>query len=228
MQTRSRRYRALAETAAKDPKDPHTIPEAVAAVRKGSSVKFRESVDLSLRLNIDTKKAEQLVRGSFTLPHGTGKSVRVVAFAEGPMAEAAKAAGAVEAGAEDLVEKILGGWMEFDVAVAHPSMMRHVGKLGKVLGPKGLMPSPKSGTVTPQVETAVKEFAGGRIEFRNDSQGNVSVCIGRIDFEPAALEENLQSFLDYIQSIRPATVKGNFLLSATLASTMGLGYRLAV
>ncbi len=228
MRQHSKRYQALLEEGPEDPRTPRPVEETVRLVKQGASAKFAESVDLALDLNIDTRQADQLVRGSFSLPHGTGKAVRVVAFAEGPDAEAAREAGAVEAGGQELVERVQGGWMDFDVAVAHPSMMRHVGKLGRLLGPKGLMPSPKSGTVTPNVADAVKEFAGGRIEFRNDPQGNLSVCVGRADFTEQQLADNVQALLNHLRSLRPAAVKGQFIQTATLSSTMGLGYRVAV
>jgi large subunit ribosomal protein L1 len=230
MKKHSKRYRAILE-AIGGPEvldATHEIPEAVELVKKGPRPNFEESVEFCMKLNIDTKKADQLVRGSFALPNGTGKSVRVIAFAEGPEAEAAREAGAIEVGGEELAEKIQGGWMDFDIAVAHPAMMRHVGKLGKVLGPKGLMPSPKSGTVTPEVAQAVKEFAGGRIEFRNDSHGNVSVRVGNVGFENEKLVENIQALLAHIKSLRPSVVRGIFIRNAVVASTMGPGFKLAV
>ena len=222
----SKRYRAIVEK--QERKATYSIAEAVAEVKKNATAKFVESVDLAIHLHIDPKQSDQLVRGSFALPNGTGKSVRVVAFAEGPDAEAARAAGAIFVGSDDLVDKIQKGWFEFDVAVAHPSMMRFVGKIGKVLGPKGLMPSPKSGTVTDDVGTAVREFAGGRIEFRNDAHGIICVRVGNVKFDEQKLAENVQAFVHHIMALRPAAVKGDYVLSATLSSTMGLGYRLAV
>lgn len=226
MKQRSKRYRSVAGD--RDRKATYSIAEAVAQVKKGATAKFVESVDLSIHLHIDTKQSDQLVRGSFALPNGTGKATRVIAFAEGPDAEAARAAGAVEVGSDDLVDKIQKGWFDFDVAIAHPGMMRFVGKIGKALGPKGLMPSPKSGTVTENVGQAVKEFAGGRIEFRNDPHGIVSVRVGNVKFDDNQLGENVEAFLHHITSMRPAAVKGLFVLSATLSSTMGPGYRLTV
>jgi large subunit ribosomal protein L1 len=190
--------------------------------------KFDESVDLALKLNIDTKQADQMVRGSFALPNGTGKSQKVIAFCEGQTADDAREAGALEAGGEDLVKKIQGGWMEFDVAIAHPTMMRAVSPLGRVLGPQGKMPSPKSGTVTPDVVKAVREFQGGRVEFRADAFGNIHVPVGRASWEAGTLAENVRAFIDHINSIRPASVKGMFLQRAAISSTMGPGLRLAV
>jgi len=205
-----------------------TVAEVVDFIKRQPKTKFDETVELALNLNIDPRKSDQIVRGSFSLPHGVGKSVRVVAFCEGADAEAAKDAGAVEVGGEDLAERIQGGWMDFDVAIAHPAMMKFVGKLGKVLGPKGLMPSPKSGTVTPQVADAVREFAAGKIEFRNDPQGNVAVAVGKASFEASQLEENLTAMLDHINGMRPAVVKGVFITGATVSTTMGVGYPLAL
>jgi large subunit ribosomal protein L1 len=169
-----------------------------------------------------------MVRGTFSLPNGTGKSVKVIAFAEGGAAEDAKAAGAAEVGGEELAKKIQDGWTDFDVAVAHPQMMRVVGKLGRILGPQGKMPSPKSGTVTPDVAKAVKEFQAGKIEFRNDQYGNVHVLVGKASFDESQLTENVRAMLDHILSIRPQAVKGTYLTKAVLTTTMGPGIRLAV
>ncbi|MHC4872424.1 MAG: 50S ribosomal protein L1 [Planctomycetota bacterium] len=229
MKKRSKRYKAMLEVAGEKAEQPVSVEEAVALVKKlAADTKFNQTVELAFRLNIDTKKADQLVRGSFALPNGTGKSVKVVAFAEGAEADGAKAAGAVEVGGEELAEKIKNGWMDFDIAVAHPSMMRFVGKLGKVLGPKGLMPSPKSGTVTPNVAEAVKEFSGGRIEFRNDAHGNVLVIVGTVDFEEKKLVDNIEAMIAHIKSLRPAAVKGHYMTNVVVSSTMGLGFKIAV
>ncbi len=181
-----------------------------------------------MKLGIDPRQADQMVRGSVSLPNGTGKDVRVIAFCDGDAVDAAKAAGAIEAGGEDLVKRIQDGWTEFDVAVADPKMMRFVGQLGRVLGPQGKMPSPKSGTVTPNVVDAVKDFKAGRIEYRADNTGNVHAPVGRMDFDSAALVENVESFVSHIQAARPAAAKGTFIESAHLSSTMGPGIRLAV
>ncbi len=223
---RSKRYKKMVE--GMDRTQVHTIDDAVKFLKEKASTKFDETVELALRLAIDTKQSDQLVRGSFSLPNGTGKSVRVIAFAEGDEAEAAKASGALEVGAADLVEKIQKGWMDFDVAVAHPSMMRFVGKLGKVLGPKGLMPSPKSGTVTDKVGQAVKEFCAGKIEFRNDKEGNIHLVVGKLSFEEDALAANVRAAIGHILSIRPQAVKGEYLIGAFVTSTMGPGLRIAI
>ena len=221
----SKRFRKASEN--HDRNKALTVADAVTRVKANATAKFDETVDLAVKLNIDSKQADQLVRGSLSLPHGIGKSMRVIAFAEGETAEAAKAAGAVEVGGQDLVDKITGGWMEFDVAVAHPGMMRFVGKLGKVLGPKGLMPSPKAGTVTDKVAEAVAEFAAGKIEFRNDKEGNVHMVVGKKSFDPQKLAENIQAAIHHIRAIRPQAVKGDYITGIFVASTMGPGYRLA-
>lgn len=210
------------------PNKPYSIEEAVSLLKSSATAKFDETVDLAIQLDIDTKQADQLVRGSFSLPNGIGKSVRVIAFCEGDEAAAAKANGAVEVGAADLVQKIEGGWMEFDVAIAHTSMMRFVSKLGKVLGPKGLMPSPKSGTVTDKVASAVTEFCAGKIEFRNDKEGNIHMVVGKASFDSVKLADNIKAAVQHIVSLRPAAVKGDFVKGITVSSTMGPGYDLAV
>ncbi|MCK6472337.1 MAG: 50S ribosomal protein L1 [Planctomycetes bacterium] len=225
--TASRRFRELSGKVDKDKM--YTIPEAIGILKSGSKkCKFNESVDLAIKLDIDTKQAEQLVRGSFSLPKGTGKSVRVICFCEGDMIEKAKAAGAVEAGGEELGKKVEGGWLDFDVAIAHPATMRFVGRLGKVLGPKGLMPSPKSGTVTPKVVEAVGEFKAGKIEYRNDQFGNVHVPVGKLNFSAEDLALNVKAMVDHILAIRPQAVKGNYVRSMHLTSTMGPGLKLSV
>ncbi len=222
----SKRYKAA--VADLDPKALYELPEAVTLMKERATAKFDESVELAFKLNINPKQADQIVRGSVSLPNGIGKSVRVIAFAEGPDAEAAREAGAVEVGAQDLADKIQGGWMDFDVAVAHPSMMRFVGKLGKVLGPKGLMPSPKAGTVTDKVGETVAEFAAGKVEFRNDREGNVHMIVGKASFEAEKLVENIRAAIQHIESIRPAAVKGDYMLKVAVSSTMGPGFKLAV
>ena len=222
----SRRYRELLTKV--DRNKSYTIDEAISILKSGKKCKFDESVDLAVKLDIDTKQADQLVRGSFSLPKGTGKTMRVICFAEGAMAEVARQAGAVEAGGEELAKRVEGGWLEFDVAIAHPATMRYVGRLGKVLGPKGLMPSPKWGTVTADVAKAVQEFKAGKIEFRNDSFGNVHVAVGKLSFSAEDLSANIKAMLEHVLSLRPQTVKGTYFRKATLTSTMGPGLRLAV
>ena len=202
--------------------------EAVAALRKFKTPKFDQTVNVVMHLGIDPKQADQLIRGSIGLPHGTGKTSRVVCFCQSDKVAAAKAAGAVEAGADDLVAKIEGGWMEFDVAVASPDMMRVVSKLGKVLGPKGLMPSPKAGTVAPDVIGAVKEYANGKQEFRNDDGGNVHGVIGKLSFADAKLVENLEAFVATIQKVKPSSAKGTYIKKCVIAACMSPGVQIAV
>lgn len=206
----------------------YTVDEAVGVLNKFPKAKFDETVELSLHLGIDPKKADQLVRGSISLPNGIGKELRVVVFAEGAKAEEARAAGALFVGSSDLAEKITGGWTEFDVAVATPDMMKHVGKLGKVLGPQGKMPTPKAGTVTMDVGAAVKEFKAGKIEFRNDDGGNVAAPMGKRSFTNDKLRENISAFLDHLGGMRPAATKGSFIMGAALSSTHSPGIRLRV
>jgi large subunit ribosomal protein L1 len=179
-------------------------------------------------LNIDSKQAEQLVRGSVSLPKGTGQSKRVICFVDGALAKDALAAGAVEAGGEELAKKVNEGWLDFDVAVAHPATMRYVGRLGKVLGPKGLMPSPKSGTVTPDVVKAVAEFQAGKIEYRNDSFGNIHASVGKLSFSKEDLAANIKAFVEHIVAVRPQSVKGNFLHKISVTSTMGPGLAISI
>jgi large subunit ribosomal protein L1 len=226
MAEHSKRYRAAVEKVDRNKR--YTVAEAVAILKTFPKAKFNETVEIAMRLGVDTKQADQLVRGSASLPKGIGKDVRVIAFCSGAVAEAAKAAGAAEAGAEDLVAKVMGGWTDFDIAVASPDMMRHVGKLGRVLGPQGKMPSPKSGTVTEDVPTAVKEFKAGRIEYRTDATGNLHAPVGRADFSDEDLRSNIEAFLAFIQNARPASVKGTFVLSAYVSSTMSPSVRLAI
>lgn len=229
MKQRSKRYRALVEEARKGGLDlaaAQALPIAVGWVKRLAKAKFTESVDLALRLNINTSKADQQIRGNFSLPHGTGRTVRVLAFVDdGDKIQAALAAGAAKAGGEALVDEVAGGFMDFDVAIATPKMMRFVGKLGKVLGPRGLMPSPKSGTVVDDVATAVKEFRGGKIEYRADSAGNVQISVGQTSFDEAKLAENIAAFLGHVAEHRPSSVKGEFIRGVTVSSTMGPGIR---
>lgn len=227
MRTRSKRYLGLVKD--RPLKEPKALEEAVKTVKSMATAKFTESVDLSIRLNIDTKKADQQVRGSFSLPNGTGRDVRVIVFTDdSTAAETAKKLGAVRAGGEDLVNAVNEGFMDFDVAIATPKMMRLVGKLGKVLGPRGLMPSPKAGTVTDDVATGVKEFKAGKIEYRADAAGNVHIRVGTVKFEDQQLTENIRAIAHHIIDGRPASVKGEFVRSITVSSTMGPGVRVAL
>lgn len=230
MKHRSKRYRAQVALAEQRGglRTPRDIPAAVALVKAMARAKFPESVDLSVKLNLDTKKADQQFRGSFSLPHGTGRQVRVIAFVDdADRIAGALAAGAVKAGGEELVKEVDAGFMDFDIALATPKMMRLVGRLGKVLGPRGLMPSPKSGTVTDDIVAAVAAFKGGRVEYRADAAGNVHVSVGTVKFEDAKLIDNIAAFLTHVAESRPSTVKGAFIQSVTLSSTMGPGVRIA-
>ena len=204
----------------------HLVPEAVQLLKDGKYVKFDESVEVAIRLGVDPKHADQMVRGTVALPHGTGTTVRVVVFAEGDKAAEATAAGADFVGSDDLAEKIQGGWTGFDVAVATPDMMRVVGKLGKVLGPRGLMPNPKTGTVTMDVTKAVGEVKAGRIEYRVDKQANIASAVGKISFDANKIEENVMAFCDAIQKAKPTAAKGAYFLGATICSSMGPGIKL--
>ena len=202
--------------------------EAAELVKQTSTVGFDPSVEVHLRLGVDPRHADQMVRGTVVLPHGTGKVVRVVVFATGEKAVEALRAGADEAGGDDLVKKIEAGWLDFDVALATPDSMGLVGKLGKILGRRGLMPNPKAGTITFDIERAVKEVKAGRVEFRTDKAGIVHVAVGKSSFEAAALVDNLATLLDAINRAKPAGAKGQYLKSLTIASTMGPGIRVDV
>ena len=197
--------------------------EALDLAVKTATAKFDETIEAHIRLGVDSRHADQQVRGAVVLPNGTGKTVRVAVFAKGDLAKAATEAGADIVGDADLVEKIQGGWMDFDVAVASPDMMGFVGRLGKVLGPRGLMPSPKAGTVTMDVTKAVKDIKGGKIEFRVDKNGNLSFLIGKMSFDESALDENFKAVADEVKRLKPSTVKGRYLTKATITSTMNPG-----
>lgn len=225
MAKQSKRFRALA---GKQKKDAFPLAEAVSALKGYDGTKFDQSVEISMRLGIDHTQADQIVRGSIVLPHGIGKEQRVVVFAKGPQAAAAKEAGADEVGDEDLSKKILGGWTDFDVCIAAPDMMKLVGPLGRVLGPRGLMPSPRAGTVTPDVANAVAEYKAGKVEFRNDKGGNIHAIVGKLSFEADKLGENIQAFVDKIVSMKPAAVKGVYVKGAHISATMSPSVRLAV
>jgi large subunit ribosomal protein L1 len=201
--------------------------EALALIKGMPAAKFDETVDVVVRLGIDPRKSDQLVRGAVSLPKGLGKKVKVVVFAEGDKAAAARAAGADEVGSGELADKIAGGWLDFDVVIASPDMMKHVGKLGKVLGPQGKMPSPKSGTVTPDVASAVQEFKAGKVEFRTDAGGNVHAPLGKRSFPVEDLEANLRAFLGHLGAMRPPAVKGAFLRKVSVSTTMGPGALIA-
>jgi large subunit ribosomal protein L1 len=221
MRTRSKRY--AQSSAQVDRNRTYDPAEAIDLIKSLPAAKFDESVEVVVKLGIDPRKTDQLVRGACSLPNGLGKSIKVVVFAEGDKADAALEAGADEVGSEELANKIAGGWLDFDVVITSPDMMKHVGRLGKVLGPQGKMPSPKSGTVTPDVATAVREFKAGKVEFRTDAGGNVHAAVGKRSFSTDALTENLMTFLNHLGGMRPAAVKGNFFTKVSLSTTMGPG-----
>lgn len=206
----------------------YSIDEAVKIVKSRASTKFNETVDVAMNLGIDPRQADQQVRGMVALPNGTGKSVRVAVFAKGPKVAEAQAAGADLVGGDDLAEKVLAGEINFDRVIAAPDMMAVVGKLGKVLGPRGLMPNPKLGTVTPNVAQAVKDAKAGQVEFRADKTGNINAGVGKVKFEEDKLAQNLKAFLDAIVKARPSGVKGNYIKKVTVSSTMGPGVKLDI
>ncbi len=225
MATHGKKYRKSLEI--KQDKE-LTIVQAVDLLKKFERAKFRESVDLAFCLNIDTKQSDQMVRGTVSLPHGTGRSVTVAVFSKSVATQEAKNAGADFIGADDLIEQVKGGWLGFDVAVATPDMMKDLSKLGKILGPKGLMPSPKAGTVTTDVLKTVKEIKKGKVEYKVDKAGNVHLAIGKVDFSNEQLVENATAVIEAVMRARPASVKGNFIKSVTLSATMSPGIRLDV
>lgn len=220
----SKRLRQIREQV--DQTKTYTFEEAIELLKKCPPVKFDQTLDISIKLGVDTKKSDQQVRGTVSLPGGTGKTVRVLVFAKGDKINEAKEAGADFVGSDELIEKIKGGWTEFDAVVATPDMMRDVGKLGKVLGPRGLMPTPKAGSVTADVTTAVKEIKAGKIEFKIDKFGICNNGIGKLSFATAALLENIQKLLQAVVRAKPASAKGNYIQSITLSSTMGAGLKI--
>jgi len=199
--------------------------EALRLAKQGSSTKFDETVDVAIALNIDMKKAEQIVRGTVTLPHGTGKTAKVLVFATGENADAARSAGADYVGADDMLEKVSSGWTDFDAVVSTPDLMAKVGRLGKVLGPRGLMPNPKTGTVTTDVGKAVTDIKGGKIELRADKHGNLQCSIGRVSFDEKALVENFSAVYDEVLRLKPSSAKGKYVKGVTVSTTMGPGIK---
>lgn len=208
-----------------DPQKAYSPAEAIELVKKTANAKFDETVDVAVRLGVDPKHADQMVRGAVALPHGIGKTVRVLVFAKGEKAKEAEAAGADYVGAEELVEKIQGGWLDFDVAIATPDMMGVVGKLGRILGPKGLMPNPKTGTVTFNLTEAVKEFKAGKIEYRTEKNGIVHAPLGKVSFDDSKLLDNFYALMDALIKAKPAAAKGQYIRGVTLSSTMGPGVK---
>jgi large subunit ribosomal protein L1 len=224
MGRKNKRFREIEKLV--DLEKDYTLTEAIDILKQCPSLKFDQSLEVSLKLGIDPRKSDQVVRSSVSLPNGTGKTTRVLVFAKGDKVQEALDAGADYAGNEEYITKVVSGWTDFDVAVATPDMMREVGKLGKVLGPRGLMPAPKAGTVTTNVAQAVQEVKAGKIEFRSDRHGVVNNAVGKISFETKALEENIQTFLKALSRMKPASAKGNFLHSLYLSSTMGPGLKI--
>ncbi len=220
----SKRQKAIREKV--DPTKLYPVEEAFALLKELSTVKFSESVDVSVNLGVDPRKSDQVVRGSTVMPNGTGKSVRVAVFAQGPAAEAAAEAGADKVGMDDLADEVKGGNLDFDVVIAAPDAMRVVGQLGQILGPRGLMPNPKVGTVTPDVAQAVKNAKSGQARFRTDKGGIVHASIGNVGFDPAALQQNLEALLNDIKKLKPSSAKGVYVKRVTVSSTMGPGLAL--
>ena len=216
--TRSKRYQKAAEQVGTDKS--FSLADAISTVKKLPAPKFIPTVTLSFKLGVDPRKSDQMVRGSVSLPHGTGKNVRVVVFAQGAAAEAATAAGAEHVGYEDLIKKVQEGFVDFDSAIATPDAMAEVRKIARVLGPRGLMPNPKTGTVTDDVAKAVNEVKAGRIDYKLDKNGNISGAIGKSDFDEAKLEENARAFVDSVVRAKPASAKGNFVQTVTLTASM--------
>jgi len=226
MPKHGKRYRAAREKV--DRTRRYELAEAVDVILGLDTAKFDETVEISMKLGVDPRKGDQLVRGSVVLPHGTGRSVRVAVFAEGEPAEQAQAAGAEVVGGLDLVEKVQGGFTDFDVAIATPAMMRHVGKLGRILGPQGKMPSPKSGTVTDDTGRAVEEYLAGRVEYRVDDTANVHAPVGKKSFDSAKLVANAEAFIESVRAAKPVAAKGIYIIKVALSSTMGPGIPLAI
>ncbi len=225
MRFRGKRYKKEAEQVNETPV---SVAEAVAKVKSFGSTKFDQSIECVLHLGIDPKQADQLIRGSISLPHGIGKHKKVIAFCEDSDVEAARAAGAVEAGCDELIKKINEGWSDFDVAVASPKVMGKVGKLGRVLGPQGKMPSPKNGTIAANIAVTVAEFAAGKVEFKNDAGGNVHVVVGKCSFEAHKLIDNIEAFVSYIKKVKPTTSKGTYIKKMCISAAMSPGVMVIV
>ncbi len=222
----SKRNREIAKMVV--PQKVYNLNDAIAILKKCPPVKFEQSLDISLRMGVDPRRSDQGVRGTVSLPNGTGKTIRVLVFCKGDRTKEALAAGADFAGNEDLFEKVNSGWTDFDAVVATPDMMREVGKLGKVLGPRGLMPTPKAGTVTNDIATAVKDVKAGKIEFKNDKHGVINVGVGRLGFEEDKLIQNIRTFFRAVLRAKPPTAKGHYIKSIVVSSTMGPGLKLSL
>ncbi len=225
MRKPSKRYRA--DLSKSEKLEPMLLEEAIGVLKSFEPTKFDQTVEIHMRLGVDPKQADQIVRGSVVLPNGIGKTQRVVVFAKGDLAKAAEEAGADEVGQEELATKIKGGWVDFDVCIATPDMMGLVGPLGRVLGPRGLMPSPRAGTVTPDVARVISEYKAGKVEFRNDSGGNVHAIVGKLSFENKSLEENIQAFINHIVGLKPIAIKGAYVQNISICATMSPGVPVA-
>lgn len=221
MAKNGKKYRGVMEKIA--PKAEFELQEATAFLKENSTTRFDQTAEVAFRLGVDPKKSDQMVRGTVSLPHGTGKDVRVIVFATGPAADAAREAGATVVGMDDLIERVKGGWTDFDIAIATPDAMKEVRKLGKVLGPRGLMPNPKTGTVTDDTGTAVKQFQAGRVEFKMDRHGNVMVPFGKLSFPVESLIENCKAVIDALNAAKPSSARGVYIKRCTLSSSMGPG-----
>ena len=222
---RGKRYRKEAEQVSETP---ISLADAVAKVKTFNSTKFDQTIQCIFWLGIDPKQSDQIIRGAISLPHGIGQQKKVIAFCEGPDAEAAKQAGAIEVGVDELIAKVTGGWSDFDVAIASTKVMGKVGKLGRVLGPQGKMPSPKNGTVTADVATAVREFAAGKVEFKNDTGGNVHVVVGKVSFDAQKLIDNIDAVVSHIKKIKPVSSKGTYIKKISIHAAMSPGVLIAV
>lgn len=226
MKTRSKRYEESVKQVV--PGKTYSLKDAVSVIKTMKPTKFDQSVDLHFKLNVDPKKSEQMVRGTVVLPHGTGKTIRVAVFCRGEQERAAKEAGAELVGAQDLIDKVAGGFLDFDCVIATPDMMKDLSKLGKVLGPRGLMPSPKTGTVTNDIAKAIQDVKKGKVEFRVDKQGGVHLSVGKVSFSEDAIIENATSVINALQEAKPGTVKGKFIMNLSIAPSMNPGLKLEI
>lgn len=225
MAKQSKRFKAMSE---KVPgKTAMPLADAVALLKQFNTTKFDQSVEVHMRLGVDGKQADQIVRGSIVLPHGIGRTLRIIVFAKGDKAAEAQAAGADEVGGPELAEKVKNGWTDFDVCIASPDMMGLVGPIGRVLGPRGLMPSPRAGTVTPDVAATVKEYKAGKVEFRNDAGGNIHAMVGKLSFDASKLVDNIQAFINLVVGMKPAAVRGQYLKGIVITATMSPSVRVA-
>jgi large subunit ribosomal protein L1 len=226
MKRRSKKYKESVKLC--DRNKTYSLEEAVSILKKMSKLKFDQTIDLGIDLNVDPKKSEQLVRGTVVLPNGTGKTKRIAVFCKGEAEKEAREAGAEFIGGQELIDKVSGGWLDFDVAVSTPEMMKDLSKLGKVLGPRGLMPSPKTGTVTNNIAQAVKELKAGKVEFKTDKQGGIHVSVGKLAFDDNKIVENAKTLLEALLASKPSSIKGNFIESISLSATMSPGFKIAL